>query len=191
VVVVQNGRVSTTFPRTPRSRRGYNVDQVEEFLEEARRAYSAEAGAPVAVNALSIRHTAFAMQRAGYSPSHVDAALERLEDAFAARERQRLIDEGGAAAWQAEAESLTQDILARLARPDGRRFARTGILTNGYDRTEVDKFAGRLVRYFGDSKPLTIADVRTAAFHPRKGGYREAQVDLFLDSVVSVMQAVR
>jgi len=36
-----------------------------------------------------IRTTAFAMQKGGYSTSHVDAALERLEDAFASRERDR------------------------------------------------------------------------------------------------------
>ena len=189
--MVQNGPVTTTFPRTRRSRRGYNVEQVEAFLEEARRAYSAEPGESVTVSAESIRHTAFAMQRAGYSPSEVDAALERLEDAFAGRERQHLIDDGGEAAWQAEADTLTQEIVARLSRPDGQRFARAGILTNGYNRSEVDKFASRLSRYFSDSKPMTIGEVRAAAFRSQKGGYREAQVDLFLDGVVSIMQAVR
>ena len=189
--MVQNGPVTTTFPRTRRSRRGYNVEQVEAFLEEARRAYSAEPGESVTVSAESIRRTAFAMQRAGYSPSEVDAALERLEDAFAGRERQHLIDDGGEAAWQAEADTLTQEIVARLSRPDGQRFARAGILTNGYNRSEVDKFASRLSRYFSDSKPMTIGEVRAAAFRSQKGGYREAQVDLFLDGVVSIMQAVR
>ena len=41
------------------------------------------------------------------------------------------------------------------------------------------------------SQPMSVEDVRTVAFRPKKGGYREAQVDLLLDSVVNVMLAVR
>ena len=188
---MQNGSVSTTFPRTRRSLRGYNVDQVEDFLEEARRAYSAEPGEPVVVSAETIRRTAFEMQKAGYSPTHVDAALERLEDAFASRERERAVEGSGGEAWQAEARRLAQEILDRLARRTGHRFTRVGILTSGYNRAEVDKFANRLVRHFRDSTPMSMAEVRAMAFRAQKGGYREAQVDLLLDSVITVMQALR
>lgn len=38
---------------------------------------------------------------------------------------------------------------------------------------------------------MSIDEVRTVAFRPKKGGYREAQVDYFLDSVIAVMVAVR
>lgn len=90
--------MSTTFPRARKSKPGYNVDQVEDFLEEARRAYTADRGDLGVVTAASIRRTAFALQKGGYSTSHVDAALERLEDAFAARERERAFATTGDAA---------------------------------------------------------------------------------------------
>jgi DivIVA domain-containing protein len=189
--VGQNGPVSTTFPRTRGSRRGYNVEQVEEFLEEARRAYTAAPGEPVVVNAESIRRTAFALQRSGYSPSHVDAALERLEDAFAAREREQALAAAGEEAWYTQARNIAQEIVARLSRPAGQRFDRSGVLTDGYDRREVDAFTDRLLQYFEDRLTITVDEVRTVAFRPRKHGYREAQVDLLLDNAISVMQAVR
>jgi len=185
------GRVSTTFPRTRSSRRGYSVEQVEDFLEDARQAYSAEPNAPVGVSSTSIRQTAFAMQKGGYSPTHVDAALERLEDAFANRERERAVQLSGDQAWYTEARTIAQEILARLARPLGHRFDRVSILSTGYDRKQVDAFAARLTSYFQEGRPMSIEEVRTVAFRPKRGGYREAQVDLLLDAVVSVMLAVR
>jgi DivIVA domain-containing protein len=183
--------VSSTFPRTTRSRRGYDVEQVEEFLEEARRAYAAQPGEPVVVTAERIRRTSFAMRRAGYSPTHVDAALERLEDAFAGREREQLLRTQGEEAWYSRARSLARDIVGRLGRPPRHRFARAGLLTTGYDRRQVDAFMDRLAQYFEDRLPMTVGEVRTVAFRPRKGGYREDQVDFFLDSAIGVMQAVQ
>ena len=67
--------MATTFPRTRRSQRGYNVGEVEDFLQEARSAYSAPAGGPSVVTAKSIRTMAFGLERGGYSTAHVDAAL--------------------------------------------------------------------------------------------------------------------
>ncbi len=186
-----NSRVSTTFPRTRNSRRGYRVDQVEDFLEDARRAYTAEPGAPVVVTSTSIRQMAFDMEKGGYSTVHVDAALERLEDAFANRERDRAIQLAGDQAWYTEARQIAQEILDRLARPAGHRFDRVNFLSDGYDRKEVDAFADRLVGYFQDGRQMSIEEVRTAAFRPQKGGYRETQVDLVLDAVTDVMLAVR
>jgi DivIVA domain-containing protein len=183
--------VSTTFPRTRKSRSGYNVDQVEDFLEEARRAYSADRAAPTIVTAESIRRTAFGMEKGGYSVTHVDAALERLEDAFAARERDRAFSEIGDQAWYGKARSTAQEVLDRLDRPRGHRFKRTGALTLGYNPKDVDAFADALVSYFQDGKPMSVEEVRTVAFRTRRGGYNEAQVDLLLDAVVGVMLAVR
>jgi DivIVA domain-containing protein len=183
--------VSNTFPRTRKSKLGYNVERVEDFLEEARAAYTADRGDRSVLSAESIRKTAFAMQKGGYSPSHVDAALERLEDAFAARERERARSQAGDAAWFATARESAQAILDRLARDKGARFARVGPFTTGYKPKDVDAFAGRLLGYFQDGKPLSVDQVRTVVFRGSKRGYREAQVDLLLDAVVDVMLAVR
>lgn len=186
----QNEAVSTTFPRTSKKTLGYNLKQVEEFLESTRRAYddTREGNAPTAAD---IRHTAFAMQKGGYSPEHVDAALERLEDAFAARERDRFTARAGQQAWLDEARETAQVLINRLGREAGHRFSRTSIFSTGYNRADVDRLAGKLVLYFQDGNKLTVDDVRTAVFRPQRRGYREAQVDLVLDGVVDVMLAVR
>ena len=184
--------MATTFPRTRRSQRGYNVGEVEDFLQEARTAYSAPAGSPAVVNAKTIRTTAFGFERGGYSTSHVDAALERLEDAFASRERDRAFTPpGGDAAWYSNARATAQEILDRLARPEGHRFSRVSFLTRAYNVKQVDAFADRLVDYFQHGKPMSIDEVRLAAFTASKRGYNEQQVDLLLDNVIDVMLAVR
>lgn len=181
--------MASTFPRA--RKQGYDVDQVEDFLEEARRAYQADPNQPGALDAASIRATAFAMQRGGYSTSHVDDALERLEDAFAQRERERAIGEAGEQAWFGRARSAAQEVLDRLARPDGERFARVGVFTDGYHVGDVDEFARTLVGYFQHGKPMSVQQVRTVVFRTAKRGYTEAQVDAVLDAVVDVMLAVR
>ncbi|MEQ1735370.1 MAG: DivIVA domain-containing protein [Rhodoglobus sp.] len=183
--------MSTTFPRSRKSKPGYNVDQVEDFLEEARRAYTAEQGGLGVVTAASIRSTAFSMQKGGYSASHVDAALERLEDAFAAREREQAFATTGDAAWYAQARSSAQQIIDRLARADTQRFSRVGPFTTGYDVKQVDAFSRRLVGYFQSGKPMSVDQVRTVVFTPKKRGYNEQQVDMVLDAVIDVMLAVR
>lgn len=183
--------MSTTFPRTRKSRAGYDVDEVEDFLEEARRAYSADRAAPVIVTAESIRHTAFDMQKGGYSVVHVDAALERLEDAFAARERERAMAEVGDAAWYGRARETAQEVLDRLDRPERHRFRRVNLLTLGYHPKDVDAFGDELTNYFQDGAPMSVDQVRTVAFRTKRGGYSEAQVDLLLDGVIDVMLAVR
>jgi len=184
--------VSTTFPRVRRSKRGYNIDQVEDFLEEARRAYSADPSAPGVMSSESIRTTSFAMEKGGYSTSHVDGALERLEDAFATRERDHAFAQpGGDAAWYASARSTAQVVLDRLDRPNGDKFARTGALTLGYETKDVDAFADRLIAYFQNGRSLSVEDVRTVAFRSAKRGYNETQVDLLIDTVVKIMLAVR
>ncbi|TFB64094.1 DivIVA domain-containing protein [Cryobacterium sp. Hz9] len=235
--------MSTIFPRVGRKSLGYNVTQVETFLDAARRAYDqpdddeldadtgvvesvdtiAASGEPnrtvsgasvpddtrvfptadhqkvetkasrgsAALTAEGIRHTAFAMHKDGYSPDHVDAALERLEDAFAARERDQATRAGGEQAWMADAESAANVLVARLSRPPGQRFTRASVLAVGYKKADVDRLANKLVKHFRHGHELTVDEVRTAVFRPERGGYREAQVDLVLDSAVDVMLAVR
>jgi DivIVA domain-containing protein len=188
--VRQNEAVTTTFPRTDKKTLGYHAAQVDEFLESARKAYDGT-DESAQLTAEDIRHTAFRMHKGGYSPAHVDAALERLEDAFAVRDRERAARQHGKQAWLEDARGLAQEIVNRLGRPAGHRFTRVSFLSVGYSRADVDRFANKLVRYFDDGFPVSVDDVRTAVFRPQRGGYREAQVDATLDSVVDVMLAVR
>ena len=180
----------TTFPRTGKKTLGYSAAQVEEFLAVARKAYDAGEDRAEMTDE-DIRHTAFSMHRGGYSPAHVDAALERLEDAFATRDRDRAAQSQGTEAWLAEVHALAQVLVNRLSRSDGHRFHRVSILSVGYNRADVDRFSESLVRYFEDGLPVTVDDVRCAVVRPQRGGYRESQVDVVLDSVVDVILAVR
>lgn len=181
----------STFPTAKRPKRGYNIEHVDGFLERAREAYGNPDDAAQPMTAAEIRHTAFAMQRAGYSTAHVDAALERLEDAFADRERDAARAAANETKWLADARATAQVIINRLSRPEGQRFQRASVLAQGYSRSEVDRFALRLKRYFGEGKALSVEEVRTVVFRSQRRGYREAQVDLLLDSVTDVMLAVR
>lgn len=183
--------MSTTFPRARKPAAGYNVDQVEDFLEEARRAYDAVQSDIPLLRSQDIRRTAFAMQKGGYSPRHVDAALERLEDAFALRERESMVSLLGEEGRINEARRQAQIILDRLARPDHHRFNHSGFLVPGYNRDQVDGFSRALISYFQEGTAVSVDQVRTAVFRPQHRGYDEAQVDLLLDSVIDVMLAVR
>ncbi len=182
--------MSSTFPRLRKSRPGYNVDQVEDFLGLARTAYNAAPGTSAGLDSAGIRTTSFSMQKGGYSPVHVDAALERLEDAFASRERDRFKAQMGDQAWFNSAREKAREIIGRLDRKIGRRFRRVGILSTGYDPKQVDVFCDRLNRYFRQGEKISVEEIRNVAFRPKKGGYLEAQVDLFLDVVVEVILAV-
>jgi DivIVA domain-containing protein len=171
---------------------------VDRFFADARRVYDSDddgTDAPARgdvsrFDAASIRHTAFRMRRGGYSPGHVDAALERLEDEFAARERERGMAALGEEAWLRRAREQADEITARLGREDGEKFRRVGRLTAGYDPAEVDRFAKRILRYFREGRPMSVDEVRQVAFRTSHGGYDEAQVDLLLDAVIDVMLAV-
>jgi DivIVA domain-containing protein len=185
--------VTSPFPRTRASVLGYDVDEVDDFLARARAAYDerdATTGEHVLTSEM-VRSTAFTMQKGGYEAPAVDAALERLEDAFALRERDRGYRAMGDEAWYQQARSRAAEILARLERPERNRFTRVGFLRVGYHPADVDAFADDLVEYFRAGADVTVADVRTVVFRSRRGGYSETQVDAVLDAVVDVMLAVR
>ena len=58
-----------TFPRARKGRPGYDIDEVEDFLEDARRAYTAENPDTTVITADSIRTTAFSLRKGGDSTS--------------------------------------------------------------------------------------------------------------------------
>lgn len=177
------------FPRTRGRRRGYDPASVDEFLARARAAFElADDDAPTSAQ---VRAAAFPLVRHGYQPAVVDAALARIEDAFAARERDHALSRRGARAWVRQSRTLAQEVLDRLTRPPGQRFARTSVFGHGYRVDEVDVVADRIAAYLASGEDLTVDQVRTVAFRLQRRGYREAQVDAVLDAVVEVMLAVR
>ncbi len=188
----QNKAVTSTFPRARSGKPGYDAAEVDAFLERAREAFSAPAGEDALLTSDEIRHTAFRVVRKdGYSARHVDSALERLEEAFASREREHAIARVGSEAYYADVRAAAQEIIDRLARPEGARFRRVSPLTRGYHPADVDAFSTRISAYFEKGQSLPIETVRTIAFRSRYRGYHETQVDLLLDTVVRLMLAVR
>ncbi|WP_439565894.1 DivIVA domain-containing protein [Microcella sp.] len=184
--------MTSTFPRARSGKPGYDVAEVDAFLERARVAFSAPAGDEASLSSDEIRHTAFRVVRKdGYSARHVDAALERLEEAFAGREREQAIARDGSEAYYADARATAQEIIDRLARPAGAKFRRVSLLTRGYRPEDVDAFAARISAYFENGQQLPVETVRTIAFRSRYRGYHETQVDLLLDTVIRLMLAVR
>lgn len=179
---------TTPFPDAPGRRKGYEKRAVDTFLEQARDAF--EADEPGALRSTEVRAASFPLVRGGYEIGPVDAALGRVEDAFAAREREYALSRLGARAWVAETRDTAQVVLDRLSRPRRARFDRVGFTRYGYRVDEVDIVADRIAGYLAAGEPVTAEQVRSVAFRPQRGGYRESQVDAVLDAVVEVMLAV-
>ena len=180
--------VAPAFPLTSGRQRGYHRAAVDSFLDSARAAFEqprADFGAD------DVRAASFPLVKEGYVIADVDAALSRVEDAFAQRAREEAIRRVGVDAWVAQARDDAQRVLDHLSRPHRQRFARTSILTFGYRIDEVDHVADRISAFLRDGDALDVEQVRGAAFRMQRGGYREEQVDALLDATVEVILAVR
>ena len=176
------------FPDAPGRRKGYEKHAVDAFLAQARAAF--EADDPEALRSAEVRAAAFPLVRHGYAIAPVDAALGRIEDAFATREREYAMSQRGARAWVAESRTVAQEVLDRLTRPRGHRFERTSVWHYGYRVDEVDLVGDKIARYLAAGEPVTVEQVRSVAFRMQRGGYREAQVDAVLDAVVETILAI-
>lgn len=168
---------------------GYDKDEVNEFLDRAKRVYE---GLEEGVTSSDIRQKVFTVNpKDGYDTHAVDQALWRLEEAFASREKGVVSEQTGEAGFYKRIRGQAQEILDRVARPRKEKFRRAKGLQPGYHPVDVDIFCDRLVRYFQGEEALSVATVRNQKFRTRLGGYDEIQVDTVLDETVSVILAVR
>lgn len=170
------------FRRVSRLAKGYAVDEVDSFMRRAGDDLTAEA----------VRLVAFPMVRHGYDVAQVDEALDGLEDDVAARERDRMVAARGHDAHLRQLSDLAGSLQGRLDRARGHRFRRGRRLHHTYDPDEVDDLCDQLAAYLADGTRMSVDDVRAVAFRSRRGrrGYREADVDAFLDRAVAVVRAV-
>ncbi|NLE72980.1 MAG: DivIVA domain-containing protein [Actinomycetales bacterium] len=171
-------------------RTGYDPDQVDTFFQHARRAYEGDRVEPVTGE--DVRRVAFDLVRGGYVPASVDAALDRLERAFAARERAEFVAAHGQQAWMEHVASRARTLYERLRRPDGKRFAPAHRGEQGYAPEDVDALCRRLIDYFDRGAPLTSDEIRSATFRRASGhaAYAEGPVDAFFDRAVEVLLGV-
>lgn len=188
VTEIEHDEAQPAFRVTSGREQGYHRAAVDAFLAAARDSF--EQGLDE-LTATDVRVSSFPLVKGGYAVSEVDAALGRVEDAFAARQRERVVREAGIEAWVVQARSEAQVILDHLARGRRRKFARTGALSFGYRVDEVDHVAERIVRYLRDGDALSVEQLRSAAFRMQRRGYREEQVDALLDATIDVILAVR
>ena len=179
--------MSVSFPRVKRRVRGYRVDEVDSFITVARSAYDSPIAGVETLTSQAIRATSFGIQKGGYSTTHVDAALERLETAFADRERAIVLATQGEDAVIAEATELAASLTARFDRNPRPRSRSVSVLAQGYAPIDVDAFTGRLAEFMKTGSGVTIADIRAVTFRSALGGYEEAQVDAVLDALIELL----
>jgi DivIVA domain-containing protein len=186
-------QIPASFDRVQRNEYGYNAKQVDQFLQRARVSFENPTTARHVIKSADVRAVSFDPVNGGYAAAGVDAALDRLEDAFARSERDDLVAERGEEAWLREIGKLSGLLRGRLHRPDGERFRRPSKgRGRSYNTVDVDNLCRDLIGYLEEDRPLSVDNVRRAVFRPAAGkdGYEETQVDAFLDRVVELMAAI-
>ena len=156
-------KIPASFERVRGNEFGYNAKQVDQFLQRAKVALRHPRPPSHAVSSPDVRSVSFDPVKGGYSAAVVDAALDRLEDAFARRERDELIAARGEDAWLREIGNLSGILRGRLHRPDGERFRRPAKKkARSYNILDVDKLCYDLIGYLEEDKPLSVDSVRRA-----------------------------
>lgn len=183
--------VAAPFPISKSKRTGYNREQVDAFLERARKSYDGTASPEEVVKSSDLRLMSFDLKRGGYEVRYVDAALDRLEDVFFEREKRDAMRTYGEEAWANALKLQADELRNRLEAQRGHRFKRAGVFATGYKRSEVDLFLDRILIFLNGGAPLTAIEVRDATFHAQTRGYSEDQVDAFLDATVQFILASR
>lgn len=193
MTVEEKIRTNSKFKLVGPKEIGYNVKQVDVFLERARAYFLNTDTQDKAITSLEVRTASFDPARGGYSAQAVDAAMDRIEDEFVLREKELLIAAEGEKAWMMKIGKTASVLRARLHRPDGDRFRRpTKKSAQSYNVDDVDTLCRELLVYIEDNGELSVDVVRRAVFGLEKGsdGYEESQVDAFLDRVVELMAAI-
>lgn len=179
---------------------GYDIEQVDAFLERAHRLYEGE-GAQL--NQRDIQEISFDCAKGGYEIAQVDAALQRLERAVVDKQTTWEISRKGRVAWKADTEELYRLITEHVDRAEGERFSPGVRKRPSYDRKQVDRLVAQIadkaasvlgvdgigIEDVSDLSDLDSTAVANAVFTQRKGpkGYDERQVDYFLNACVRLL----
>jgi len=180
--------MAAMFTKVKGMKKGYDADEVEDFFEHAREVYEGVSSEPLVHRDI---HTAvFDVVRGGYDTDEVDAALNRLEDAFVAKERQTVVATQGQAAWANILNERARSMYPRLQRPHGEKFDHPRKF--GYSIEHVDALCDNLVRFFDGQLRVTAAELRVVTFPQAKGknAYDEASVDAFVARGVEILLGV-
>lgn len=181
-----------SFPRMSGWKSGYDPLQVDSFFQRARESFERPSPQPGDLDSRAVRTVGFDLVRKGYHVAVVDAALDRLEDAFAKRSRDLLIARAGNEEWMRELSRAARSLRGRLSRPQGQRFHTAEGRATGYEIGAVDALCDRVNQYFTGQQAMSVDEVRRVVFPVKKGvkAYDEQQVDAFIDRVVEVMSSI-
>ncbi|MBR5950480.1 MAG: DivIVA domain-containing protein [Actinomycetaceae bacterium] len=177
-----------TFERVGAFKRGYDPDEVDDFLVKAKRAYSLPPSEDF--DADTVVNATFSRVRRGYRPDLVDAALDRLATAFIQRQRKQTVSRLGENTWLNKTYDLAKTLYPRILRPAGERFR--DAKGWGYDKDEVDKLLDRLAEFFDGKTSMTAMEIRQTTFSGAKnaGAYDYDVVDVYLDRAAQVLTSV-
>ena len=194
------------LPLADRNKWGYDIDQVDEFLDRAHQLYDA---AQPQLNQEDIQNVLFTLVRGGYDIEAVDRALLRLEQAAVDKQTSYEISSEGRVAWRTKTVQLAQTLMPRANAGNGYRFADGHGKEPSYDRKQVDSFVVNAVTRicdelgieypqavsssnFDSDEDFTPRYVSTILFTQRKGdrGYDEGQVDMYVNRISQVVSRI-
>lgn len=194
------------LPLADRNKWGYDIDQVDEFLDRAHQLYDA---AQPQLNQEDIQNVLFTLVRGGYDIEAVDRALLRLEQAAVDKQTSYEISSEGRVAWRTKTVQLAQTLMPRANADNGSRFADGHGKEPSYDRKQVDSFVVNAVTRicdelgieypqavsssnFDSDEDFTPRYVSTILFTQRKGdrGYDEGQVDMYVNRISQVVSRI-
>lgn len=168
------------FATVRKGKLGYSKTEVDLLIARARDQYASPTAHVLDWRELS--NHVFSMEKNGYQPAAVDAAIEKLQDTFAQKElAERIV----------AIDPIAQALAARVSRPKGKRFKRANVLGLGYSRSQVDAVLTLVGDYLEGTEELQIGEVRELKFKLKRGGYIESQVDAYIDRLVEHIQTKR
>lgn len=196
-------RNASAMERVGKRKLGYNVAQVNAFLERAHTLYESD---EARLTQKDIQEVSFDLERNGYIIGQVDAALSRLERAVVDKCTEQELAQCGRVAWKARVEALYRKLLQHAQRDYRDRFDRGSSHHPSYARKQVDimvdqaldKIAlmlGHELEWETDKETLQDIDsayVSNVIFTQKnsKHGYDERQVDYYLNACVRLLSSL-
>lgn len=196
-------RNASGMERVGKRKLGYNVAQVDAFLERAHALYESD---DTRLTQQDIQDVSFDLEHDGYVIGQVDAALSRLERAVVDKCTQHDLSKCGRVVWKAQADALYRKLLQHAQRDYRERFAGGISHRPSYSRKQVDimvdqaldKIAhmlGHKLEWETDDDTLQTIDamyVSNVIFTQCTGkrGYDERQVDYYLSACIRLLSSL-
>ncbi|MEK0306895.1 DivIVA domain-containing protein [Bifidobacterium favimelis] len=197
----ESRRNEATIARSGKHKWGYDIRQVDEFLEKAHSLYESD---EPKLTPGDIANASFDMRKNGYIIPQVDSALARLQRAVCDKWTSWEINRLGRARWYAGAVASQKALSDHAARGKKNLFDPGLPGKPSYDRKQVDRLVGQIIDRTAielklgqdgagpEDKLVDITSdlVANVIFTQRKGarGYDERQVDYYLSKAVELLQ---